>query len=38
MTIEGAVDDPWSLEERAVFCDHLWQNNALVMLKKDVDA
>ncbi len=28
-------DMPWSLEERADFCNLLWQANALAMLKKD---
>ena len=29
--------DPWPPEERADFCNQLWQAGALHMLKKDVD-
>ena len=28
-------DEPWGLEERADFCNRLWQNGELVMLKKE---
>jgi len=27
-------DEPWGLAERADFCNRLWQNGELVMLKK----
>ncbi len=30
-------DAPWELSERADFCNMLWQSDALVMLKKDVN-
>ncbi len=30
-------DAPWSPDERANFCNMLWQADALVMLKRDVD-
>lgn len=36
MQIQGD-DLPWTLEERADFCNGLWQAGALHMLKKDVD-
>ena len=30
-------DAPWSPDERANFCNMLWQADALVILKRDVD-
>lgn len=36
MTIEDDIYDPWPLEERAIFCNDLWQAGQLVMLRKDV--
>ena len=36
MPIQGE-DAPWSLKERASFCNILWQAGALHMLKKDME-
>jgi hypothetical protein len=36
MTITGD-DGPWSLEERATFCNQLYQAGELVILKKRVE-
>lgn len=35
MAIEG--EGPWSMEERAVFCDQLYQAGMLHILKKDAE-